>query len=62
MVMSRDDVDIIFDDVGSYPLPRGIRLEGLNQDQYLGLVRDALFQKAAAGVAVPTYPQFRDMI
>lgn len=62
MVMSRDDVDIIFDDIGSYPLPKGIRLEGLSQDQYLGLVKDALSQKVAAGVAVPTYPQFRDMI
>ena len=62
MVMHRDDVDIVFDDIGSYPLPKGLRLEGLSQDQYLGLVRDALAQKASAGVVVPTYPQFRDMI
>jgi 5-methyltetrahydropteroyltriglutamate--homocysteine methyltransferase len=61
-VMHRDDVDIVFDDIGSYPLPKGLRLEGLSQDQYLGLVRDALAQKASAGVVVPTYPQFRDMI
>jgi 5-methyltetrahydropteroyltriglutamate--homocysteine methyltransferase len=34
----------------------------LSRDQYLNLVRDVLAQKSRAGVEVPTYPQFRDMI
>jgi 5-methyltetrahydropteroyltriglutamate--homocysteine methyltransferase len=52
---------IFFDDIGSYPLPKGVRLDGLSRDQYLNLVRDVLAQKKQAGVEVPTYPQFRDM-
>ncbi len=53
---------ILFDDIGSYPLPRGILLEGLSPDAYATLVRECMEQKLAAGVEVPTYPQFRDMI
>jgi 5-methyltetrahydropteroyltriglutamate--homocysteine methyltransferase len=54
--------EIFFDDVGSFPLPKGTRPDNLPQDLYLALVRDAFSQKIAAGVEVPTYPQFRDMI
>ncbi len=57
-----DQDSMFFDDIGSYPLPSGLRLEGLSFDQYLDLVRDTLDQKISAGVEVPTYPQFRDMI
>ncbi|HUI39762.1 MAG TPA: methionine synthase [Methanothrix sp.] len=57
-----DDGGIFFDDIGSYPLPKGVRLEGLSSDQYLRLVRETLDQKISAGVEVATYPQFRDMI
>lgn len=53
---------IFFDDIGSYPLPRGVRLDGLSRDQYLQLVGDILAQKVCAGVEIPTYPQLRDMI
>jgi 5-methyltetrahydropteroyltriglutamate--homocysteine methyltransferase len=60
--MSRQIEGIFFDDIGSFPLPKGVRLEGLSRDQYLNLVRDVLAQKSLAGVEVPTYPQFRDMI
>ncbi len=60
--MSSQLKGIFFDDVGSYPLPKGVRLESLSRDQYLQLVRDVLAQKRNAGVEVPTYPQFRDMI
>lgn len=60
--MSRQIEGIFFDDIGSFPLPKGVRLEGLSGDQYLNLVRDVLAQKSRAGVEVPTYPQFRDMI
>jgi 5-methyltetrahydropteroyltriglutamate--homocysteine methyltransferase len=60
--MSRQIEGIFFDDIGSFPLPKGVRLDGLSRDQYLNLVRDVLAQKSHAGVEVPTYPQFRDMI
>ena len=60
--MARQIEGLFFDDIGSYPLPKGVRLENLSHDQYLNLVRDVLAQKSRAGVEVPTYPQFRDMI
>lgn len=60
--MSPDREDIFFDDIGSYPLPEGVRLDGLSEDKYLELVGETLAKKIAAGVEVPTYPQFRDMI
>ena len=60
--MSLNCDGIFFDDIGSYPLPKGVRLDGLSQEQYLELVKDTMAQKIAAGVEVPTYPQFRGMI
>ena len=55
--------DIIFDDIGSYPLPSGMSRESLPEGEaYLAVVRDAMAQKIEAGVERPTYPQFRDMI
>ncbi len=56
------DEGLFFDDIGSYPLPKGVRLESMPRDQYLRLVRSVLAQKIEAGVEVPTYPQLRDMI
>jgi len=60
--MSLNCEGIFFDDIGSYPLPKGVRLDGLSRDQYLEMVKDTIARKIAAGVEVPTYPQFRDMI
>ncbi len=61
--MIEHEKEIIFDDIGSYPLPAGMSREKLPQgDSYLELVRDAIVQKIKAGVERPTYPQFRDMI
>lgn len=61
--MTVEGPEIIFDDIGSYPLPAGMSREKLpSGDSYLELVRDALSQKIEAGVERPTYPQFRDMI
>ena len=60
--MLRPIEGIFFDDIGSFPLPKGVRLGSLSRDQYLDLVRDVISQKSRAGVEVPTYPQFRDMI
>ncbi len=57
-----DECGIFFDDIGSYPLPKGARLDGLSSEQYIGLVRETLDQKISSGVDVATYPQFRDMI
>ncbi|MDD1757958.1 MAG: methionine synthase [Methanotrichaceae archaeon] len=53
---------MFLDDIGSFPLPNGVKLDGVSQEQYLDLVRDAFSKKISAGVEVPTYPQFRDMI
>jgi 5-methyltetrahydropteroyltriglutamate--homocysteine methyltransferase len=53
---------IFFDDIGSYPLPRGVRLDGLPRYRYLQLVGQVLAEKIRAGVEIPTYPQLRDMI
>jgi 5-methyltetrahydropteroyltriglutamate--homocysteine methyltransferase len=53
---------IFFDDIGSYPLPRGVKLDGLSRDRYLQLVGQILAEKIHAGVEIPTYPQLRDMI
>jgi len=53
---------IFFDDIGSYPLPRGVKLGGLSRDRYLQLVGQVLAEKIHAGVEIPTYPQLRDMI
>lgn len=60
--MSRISEGIFFDDIGSFPLPKGVRVKDLSRDQYLDLVRDVLVQKRRSGVQIPTYPQFRDMI
>lgn len=61
--MAVEEEMIIFDDIGSYPLPAGMSRDKLpSGSSYLALVEDALVQKIEAGVERPTYPQFRDMI
>jgi len=58
---------ILFDDIGSFPLPQGINREWVeqakkNNDPKLPIIlKDAMQKKIDAGVDVPTYPQFRDM-
>lgn len=58
---------ILFDDIGSFPLPKGINREWVEQakkknDPKLPVIlQSAMQQKIDAGVDVPTYPQFRDM-
>ena len=58
---------ILFDDIGSFPLPKGINREWVeqankNNDPKLpDILKDTMQQKIDAGVDVPTYPQFRDM-
>ncbi len=58
---------MLFDDIGSYPLPAGTKKEWItsavkNRDpRLIAILRDAMRQKIAAGLDVPTYPQFQDM-
>lgn len=58
---------IIFDDIGSYPLPKDINkdeiIKGIQRgdQKSLEIIKDAMCQKINAGVGVPTYPQFQDM-
>ena len=61
---------IIFLDEGSLPTPEGVTREWVkaaaenrNEDEKLfSIIREAFQRKIDAGVHVPTYPQFRDMI
>ncbi len=67
----------LFDDVGSYPLPKGTAKEWIKEafakihvepeptsykDKLYGIIKDAGWQKLNAGVGVPNYPQFQNMI
>jgi len=58
---------ILFDDIGSFPLPEGINREWVeqakknNDPKFPDILKNAMRQKIDAGVDVPTYPQFRDM-
>jgi 5-methyltetrahydropteroyltriglutamate--homocysteine methyltransferase len=60
--MRRISEGLFYDDIGSFPLPKGVEIKGLSRIAYLDLVKGALYQKRQAGVMYPTYPQFRDMI
>jgi len=61
--------EIIFDDIGSYPLPDGVSKEWIKNafktrtedDKLFTVINDAFQQKIDAGVEVPTYPQYQDM-
>ncbi len=58
---------IIFDDIGSYPLPKDIKKDWVpgavkrRDPKFLGILKDAMRQKIDAGIDVPTYPQYQDM-
>ena len=41
---------IFLDDIGSFPLPSGVRLKGMSEEKYLELVRDTLEQKKKTGL------------
>jgi 5-methyltetrahydropteroyltriglutamate--homocysteine methyltransferase len=61
--------DMIFDDIGSFPLPEGISREWIEyavtsrskDNELFRMISHAMNQKITAGVEVPTYPQFQDM-
>jgi len=61
----------LYDDIGSYPLPEGTTKEWLkaafadvprHRNALYELLTETMKQKLNAGVEVPTYPQFQDMI
>ncbi len=58
---------ILFDDIGSYPLPGDVKKEWVPEavnrkdPKFLNIIKDAMRQKIEAGVEVPTYPQYQDM-
>jgi len=56
---------MIFDDIGSFPLPEGITREWIEENleskEYAEMVKRAFLMKVKAGVELPNYPQFRDM-
>jgi len=60
--VSRLAEGIFYDDIGSFPLPGGVKTAGLSREGYLDLVGSVLAIKRRAGVECPTYPQLRDMI
>ncbi|MBC7085087.1 MAG: methionine synthase [Methanomethylovorans sp.] len=61
--------NVIFDDIGSYPLPEGITKEWVEKafskhtesEKLFHVINNAFQQKIDAGVEVPTYPQYQDM-
>ncbi len=56
---------MIFDDIGSFPLPEGITREWAEKNyrtrEYEEMVKRTYLMKLKAGVELPNYPQFRDM-
>lgn len=58
---------ILFDDIGSFPLPKGMNREWVSQavknndTKLQDMLKNTMQQKIDAGVHIPTYPQFRDM-
>ncbi len=61
--------EIIFDDIGSYPLPEGVSKEWIQNafntrtenEKLFTVINDAFQQKIDAGVEVPNYPQYQDI-
>ncbi|MHC1584372.1 MAG: methionine synthase [Methanosarcinales archaeon] len=60
-------MQILFDDIGSYPPPEGLgegwAEETIENDwnRFAKILQEAMLQKIRAGVDLPTYPQFQEM-
>ena len=62
-------MQVIFDDIGSYPLPPGVTKEWFDEtisrndkdSKLYAVMQEAMQHKLLAGVDVPTYPQFQNM-
>jgi 5-methyltetrahydropteroyltriglutamate--homocysteine methyltransferase len=57
---------MIFDDIGSFPLPEGINRNwierNLDTKEYEEVVQRTFLMKVKAGVECPNYPQFQEMV
>ena len=62
---------LIFDDIGSYPVPEEVTRDWIKEafanvkrykSKLYDIIQDAMWQKLNAGVEVPNYPQFQNMI
>jgi len=53
---------MLSDDIGSFPLPEGVKREGLKGEEFEQVVRDIMQRKISSGIQRPNYPQLRDMI
>lgn len=61
--------NVVFDDIGSYPLPEGTTKEWVQKafskhsehEKLFQLINASFQQKIDAGVESPTYPQYQDM-
>lgn len=63
-------MQILYDDVGSFPLPPDVSKEWLHRavltreedEKLFSVIEQVFIQKREAGVQIPNYPQFQDMI
>jgi len=53
---------IISDDIGSFPLPEGVKRDEVGGEEFEQVVKDIMRKKISAGLQRPNYPQVRDMI
>ncbi|MGB9939203.1 methionine synthase [Methanosarcina sp.] len=61
--------EIIFDDIGSYPLPEGVSKGWIQNafktraedEKLFKVINDAFQQKIDSGVEIPNYPQYQDV-
>ena len=53
---------MLSDDIGSFPLPEGVKREGLKGEEFKEVVRGIMRRKISAGIHRPNYPQVKDMI
>ncbi len=54
--------EIISDDIGSFPLPEGVKRDGLEGEEFEEVVRGIMQRKISTGIQRPNYPQVKDMI
>jgi len=53
---------LLSDDIGSFPLPEGVKRDDLEGEEFEQVVRDIMQRKISSGIQRPNYPQVKDMI
>ena len=53
---------MLSDDIGSFPLPEGVKRDGLEGEEFKEVVRGIMQRKISSGLMRPNYPQVKDMI